>query len=266
MIVDGKAIASDVFKQLANQVSHLDVQPHMTVFTCAPNFATKKYLNLKTKRAKEVGVGINVIELPESITTEEAMISIEHAAMQTDGIIVQLPLPDHLDVDKILGCVPAELDIDGFHYDGSNKGPVHPVAGAIALIAERYDVLLAGQNVVVVGHGRLVGAPAAHWARSQGAKVTVVTEESDDREAIIRQADVLILGVGQPGLVTADMVKDGVIIFDAGTSELGGQLVGDADYSCQDKAALFTPVPGGIGPVTVAVLLQNLVSLVSNGQ
>lgn len=262
MIVDGKGLADRIFRELHNQVTHLDVKPHLTVFTCAPNFATKKYLNLKTKRAREVGVGVNVIELPDTITTKEAIQSIEHAAIQTDGIVVQLPLPAHLDTEAILDCIPPSMDIDGVHYQVGSDTPVHPVAGAIALIAHEYDVLLAGQQVVVVGQGRLVGQPAAAWVRSQGARVSVVDKDTLHREAIIATADVLILGVGQPCLITPDMVKEGVIIFDAGTSELGGQLVGDADPACARKAALFTPVPGGIGPLTVAILLKNLVTLV----
>ncbi len=261
MIVDGKALAQEIFRELKNRITHLDVKPHLTVFTCAPNFATKKYLNLKTKRAKEVGIGVNVIELPEIITTEQAIQSIEHACMQTDGIIVQLPLPEHLDTDAILRAIPPALDVDGVHYEGNGATPVHPVAGALAVIANRCDVLLAGQKVVVVGHGRLVGQPAAKWATSQGAQVTIVTEDSPEREAAIATADVLILGVGKPNLITPEMVKEGVIIFDAGTSELGGQLVGDADPACAKQASLLTPVPGGVGPLTVAVLLQNLVSL-----
>jgi len=266
MVVDGKSLAREIFGELRNQITHLDVKPHLTVFTCAPDFATKKYLNLKTKRAKEVGIGINVIELPDTINSEEAVTSIQHAAMQTDGIIVQLPLPEHLDTDAIFACIPPDLDVDGVHYDGTAASPIHPVAGAISLIASRHDVLLAGQKVVVVGHGRLVGQPAAKWAASQGGQVTIVTKDSPERDEVIAAADVLILGVGKPNLITPEMIKDGVIIFDAGTSELGGQLVGDAAKACAEKSSLFTPVPGGIGPLTVAVLLQNLVGLMRHGQ
>lgn len=261
MIVDGRKLAGDILRELKNEITHLDGTPHMTVFTCAPNFETKKYLSIKMRKAKEVGIGINVIEFPESITTEEVITSIQHACIQTDGVIVQLPIPEHLDVDAILSCIPKSMDIDGFHFDGSDATPIHPVAGAIAYIADRYDVLFAGQKVVVVGQGRLVGVPAAKWAAAQGGNVTVVTEETKDSATIIASADILILGAGKPGLITPDMVKDGVIIFDAGTSEEGGELVGDTDPSCSKKAALFTPVPGGIGPVTVMILLRNVISL-----
>jgi len=259
-MMDGKVVADRIFAELTNQVSHMSVRPHMTVITCAPNFETKKYLNIKTRKAKRVGVGINVIELPGNITTAEAVQTVQHASLQTDGIIVQLPLPDHLDTGAILDCIPVHMDIDGVHYDGTATTQIHPVAGAIAALAVHHDVLLAGQKVVVVGAGRLVGKPAALWAAGQGADVTTVTLDTENNETAIKQADVLILGAGQPNLITPDMVKPGVVIFDAGTSELGGQLVGDAHPNCSGVASLMTPVPGGIGPVTVAILLRNLVA------
>lgn len=265
MIVDGQAIADSMFKELKNEVTHLSHAPHLTVFTCAPNFETKKYLGIKTRKAKAVGIGINVIEFPEEVTTEEVVISIQHACMQTDGVVVQLPLPEHLDLEKIIDAIPPSMDVDGMHYDGTGDFSIHPVAGAIACIASYHDVLMATQKVVVVGHGRLVGAPVAKWATMQGSQVTVLTENSEDKEKVIAEADILILGAGKPGLVKPGMVKEGVIIFDAGTSELGGKLAGDAEPTCAEKASLFTPVPGGIGPVTVAVLLRNVLEVVKHG-
>ncbi len=264
MIVDGNRIAEDIFRTLKNELSHIKARPHLTVFTCAPNFETQKYLGIKTRKAKEVGIGVNVIEFPSDITTEEVVTSIEHACMQTDGVVVQLPLPEHLDLEKIIAAIPPSMDVDGMHYDGTNTYPIHPVAGAVAYIANHHDVLFAAQEVVVVGHGRLVGAPVAKWARMQGAKVTVLTKDSTDSEEVIAKADILILGAGEPGLIQPEMIKEGVIIFDAGTSELGGKLTGDADIACADKASLFTPVPRGIGPVTVAILLRNVLEVVSD--
>ncbi|MFT7507479.1 MAG: methylenetetrahydrofolate dehydrogenase (NADP+)/methenyltetrahydrofolate cyclohydrolase [Acidimicrobiales bacterium] len=259
MIVDGKAIASGIYKEIANQVTHLSHTPHLTVFTCAPNFETKKYLALKKRKALEVGISVNIIELPETLTTAEVVQSVQHACMQTDGIIVQLPLPPHIDTDAVLEAIPQKYDVDGMHYDGTSNTIMSPVVAAISEIVTLHDVLLASQKVVIVGNGRLVGAPAAVWAKGQGAQVTVLDKESDDIASKIATADVLILGAGVAGLVKPDMVAQGVVIFDAGTSEDGGELKGDADADCSDKASLITPVPGGIGPVTVAVLLRNVV-------
>tara|TARA_B100000745_G_scaffold289342_1_gene227373 strand:- start:338 stop:1138 length:801 start_codon:yes stop_codon:yes gene_type:complete len=264
MIVDGKAIAKRVYAELKNEVSHLTQVPHLTVFTCAPNFETKKYLQLKKQKAQEIGLGVSIVELPETLTTQEVVQSVQHACMQTDGIIVQLPLPEHIDTDIVLAAIPASYDVDGMNYDGTAHTVVSPVVAAIDEISRVHDVLFVGRNVVVLGHGRLVGKPAALWAQQQGAKVTVLTKESEDIEVHIAAADILILGAGVPHMVTSDMVKEGAIIFDAATSEDGGELAGDACPDCVQKASLLTPVPGGIGPITVAMLLRNVVERVSH--
>jgi methylenetetrahydrofolate dehydrogenase (NADP+)/methenyltetrahydrofolate cyclohydrolase len=181
--------------------------------------------------------------------------------MQTNGIIVQLPFPPHIDVDTVLSVIPKSYDVDVAWYDGSSDEVLPPVVGAIAEIARVHDVLFATQNVVVVGKGKLVGAPALIWTQKQGAHVSVIDRETADPKTMIGDADILILGAGKPGLIMKDDVKEGVLIFDAGTSEDGGVLKGDADLSCAEKASLFTPVPGGIGPITIAVLLRNLITL-----
>lgn len=261
MIVDGKQIASEIYQELKNQISHMDTKPHLTVFTCAPRFETQRYLALKTKKAHEVGVGINVIEFPENITTEEVVSSIQHARIQTDGMIVQLPFPAHIDIDAVLNAIPPSYDVDAMHYDGTNETILPPVVGAISEIARRHDILFAAHKVVIVGKGRLVGAPAELWCQRQGANVSVLTKETQNSDQAIEKAHILILGTGVPGLITPERIQDGVVIFDAGTSEDGGVLRGDADARCAYKASLFTPVPGGIGPITVAILLRNLVTL-----
>jgi methylenetetrahydrofolate dehydrogenase (NADP+)/methenyltetrahydrofolate cyclohydrolase len=261
MIVDGKAIAGRIFGEIKNQVSHMDVRPHLTVFTCAPNFETQKYLSLKRKKAHEVGIGVSLVEFPKEITTDEVVVSVQHACMQTNGIIVQLPFPPHIDIDVVLSAIPKSYDVDAVWYDGQDDTVLPPVVGAIAEIGKTHDVLFATQKVVIVGKGRLVGTPAFLWTQKQGANVSVIDRDTKDPQEYIANADILILGAGKPSLVEKDQVKQGVLIFDAGTSEEGGVLKGDADGNCAEKASLFTPVPGGIGPVTVAILLRNLVIL-----
>ncbi len=262
MIVDGRSIAKEIYREVANQVTHLDVRPHLTVFTCAPNFETQKYLTLKMRKAREVGIGINVIEFPEDITTADVITSIMHACMQTDGVIVQLPFPEHIAIDEVLQVIPPSCDVDVVNYDGT-QDILPPVVGAINEIAARHDVLFTAQKVAVIGHGRLVGKPAALWARRQGANVEVVTRETGDIKVALQSAHILILGAGDAHMVTPDSISDNVIIFDAGTSEDAGELKGDAHPDCASKASLMTPVPGGIGPVTVAILLRNVVRLAS---
>ncbi len=266
MIVDGRSIAKDIYAQIRNEISHLSCVPHMTVFTCAPNFETQKYLTLKKQKAMQCGIGISIIELPDILTTQEVMQSVQNACIQTNAIIVQLPLPDHIDAQAVLDVIPNTYDVDGMHYDGTSKTFLSPVVSAIAEISHRHDVLFAGRKVAVVGQGRLVGKPSAIWAQGQGASVKVITKDSPKGEFknVIADADILILGAGVPGLITQDMIKKGVVIFDAGTSEDGGELRGDADASCAQKASLYTPVPGGIGPLTIAMLLRNVLQTVTH--
>ena len=152
--MDGKVIASEIFQEVKNNISHLGSKPHLTVFTCAPNFETRKYLTLKCRKAHEIGIGINVIEFPENITTGEVVTSIQHAKMQTDGMIVQLPFPKHIDIDAVLQAVPISYDVDAMHYDGTSQEILPPVVGAIHEIAKRHDILFATQKVAIVGQYR----------------------------------------------------------------------------------------------------------------
>lgn len=261
MIVDGRAIAKEIYDEIRNGLVGHESAPHLTVFTCAPNFETQKYLMLKKKKAEEAGLGLNVIEFMPDIKTEEVIQSIKKSATAADGVVVQLPLPKHIDTEAVLAAVPKHLDVDSVHYSGEETEILPPVVGAIKAIAEHHNVSFAGKKVVVVGKGKLVGAPSSLWAKRMGADVTVIDKDTKGAEEILQSADIIISGAGVSGLITPEKIKDGVIIFDAGTSEEGGQLRGDASPECGEKASLFTPVPGGIGPITIAILLRNLVAL-----
>lgn len=261
MIVDGKALAQRILDDVANVVALQPQAPRLAVFTCAPNFETQKFLQLKQKRAAEVGVAVELIVLSPHSTTEVVVKTIRATIALSDGIIVQLPFPDHMDTLAILAAVPDTHDVDALRYHGEETTIFPPVVGAIDVIASAHGVLFAGKSVVVVGQGRLVGVPAAAYARACGASVTIVLEDTPDRAVHLAAADILVLGAGVAGLVTAGEVKSGVIVFDAGTSEEGGMLVGDAAPNVASVASLLTPVPGGIGPITIAILLRNLLQL-----
>jgi len=262
MTINGQAIAADIYRGIKNTITHMGATPHLTVFTCTPNFQTQKFLQLKKRKALEVGIGVNVIEFPGDIKTEEVIQSILHAQMQTDGIIVQLPFPTQVAIDEVLRDLPKSVDVDCAYYDGSTDDNIlPPVVGAINEIAKKHNVIFSGAKVVVVGEGRLVGKPSAMWAKKHGAEVVVVDRDTENPADILKQADIIISGAGSPGLIKADMIREGVVIFDAGTTEESGVLKGDADPECSKTASLFTPVPGGIGPITVAILLRNLVRI-----
>lgn len=260
MIIDGRAIAREVLAQTKEQVEALPASPTMAAITCAPNFETQKYLAMKKRKAAEVGIALNVVELAADSTTAEVVACVLRVAKDCDGVVVQLPLPVQIDTATVLAAVPPEKDPDGFSYTGEMSRCLPPVVGAIDEIAKRQQLEWAGSRVVVLGEGRLVGAPAAAYAKAQNAVVTTLNKETFEAAAV-KEADIIISGVGQPRLITPDLVKSGAAVFDAGTSEDGGELVGDVAPEVEAVANFLTPVPGGIGPITIAYLLQNVARL-----
>lgn len=260
MLVDGKKIAEKILNEVKQEVESLPSQPRLSVITCNPNFETQKYLKMKKAKASSVGIAFNLVEMPEQTTTEEMKACVNEIAMFSDGIVVQLPLPSQIDKDIVLDSIPSEKDPDGFHYGKVKKACLSPVMGAIDEISELHKIKWQGKKVVILGLGRLVGIPAKHYAQEKEAKVEIITKEIYN-ESSLREADIIVSGIGQPHFIKPEMVKEGVVVFDAGASEDNGVLAGDASLELIQKASLLTPVPGGIGPITIAYLLRNLVEL-----
>lgn len=260
-LVEGKKIAQEIFEEITLEVQKLQKAPVLVAVTCAPNFETQKYLEMKKAKASQVGIALRVVELSGDATTKDAIDCINAVSAEADGIVLQLPVPAQIDREVVLQAIPSALDPDCFSYDGSTDFCLPPVVGVIKEILDREAVSVVGKKVVVLGQGRLVGAPAALWLRKMGADVQVLLESDTTHNSVIKQADIIVSGIGQPNFITPDMVKEGVIVLDAGTSEDGGVLTGDAHPDVAQVASIFTPVPGGIGPITIAILLRNLVSL-----
>ncbi|PIR84681.1 hypothetical protein COU16_01390 [Candidatus Kaiserbacteria bacterium CG10_big_fil_rev_8_21_14_0_10_47_16] len=183
----------------------------------------------------------------------------QKAVETADSVIVQLPFPSHIDIDGVLAAVPPSHDADALNPE--TTAVLSPVVAACKEILKRNEVAIAEKHVTIIGSGRLVGKPAAKWFADMGAAISVVTKDTADLPYYTMHADIIVSGAGVANLITPEMVPEGVIILDAGTSEDGGELRGDASPACSEKASLFTPVPGGIGPVTVALLLRNVVTL-----
>lgn len=260
MIVDGRALARGVLQAVASRVAAYPSVPTLSALTCAPDAPTQQYLRMKKRRAAEVGIAMNVVELPADATTDMCIASIESLLPQSTGVVVQLPLPTAVDTKTVLAAVPASHDPDGFAYGHDPMACLSPVVAAIDEIARAYHVTFTGAQVVVLGEGRLVGRPAAAYARVAGATVTVLNAATF-APAPIQAADIIISGIGQPHFLTPALIKPGAVVFDAGTSEDGGELRGDVDPTAAEVAALLTPVPGGIGPLTIACLLRNVCEL-----
>lgn len=264
MIVDGRSIASDILASVRTEITRTVVVRAIVV---SPSPATESYLSIKAARAEEAGMHLEIVRLDNHVTEDEVKEWVTSAGC--DAVIVQLPLPEHLNTKAILDAIPLERDADVLSsaayelFSNDAEGALlPPVVGAVAEILERAGVSVGGKGAVVIGQGRLVGAPVASWLTNEGAEVAVVTKESGDL-SLIKDAAVIVSGAGSPGLIKPGHLGEGAVLIDAGTSESGGAIVGDADPACAGVAAVFTPVPGGVGPIAVACLFRNVASLVA---
>lgn len=265
MIVDGRAIAQDILKEVRAEVEALGVTPIVRAITLAPSPATRSYLRIKEQQAKAAGMKLEITELAQNATDEEIISAIRERG--ADALIVQLPLPSHIDAQPILNAIPAELDADVLSQEARSafeenqpEALLPPVVGAIKEILERSGVEALGKSVVVLGRGWLVGDPIAKWLVREGAQVATFGQEDFDATKL-KEANIIISGVGQAGLVKKEFLMEEVVLIDAGTSESGGAIAGDIDPDCAEIASIFTPVPGGVGPVAVARLFKNVLEL-----
>ena len=257
MRVDGKAIAEAIYRELAVERAQYKHAPRLGIVVSQGDAVTDSYVKIKTQAAQRLDVALVRHELSPDASTVDACAAVEALTSEgVYGIIVQLPLGKGIDSAVVLALVPAELDVDAL-----NPGAVvlAPVAGAVKEILERSRVDATRKRAVVIGAGRLVGAPAAALLTQLGAHVTVITQ-GDSLDAL-KDADIIVSGAGRPGLITPEFLKDGVVLIDAGTSESAGKVAGDADVSCEAKASIFTPVPGGVGPIAIAMIFKNLFTL-----
>lgn len=265
--VDGRAIRDEIQHELKREVGFLALRPQLALVLVGNDPASRKFVAMKQKFGEEIGVECILREYPETVTTEQLVEEISglNRDPRVNGIVVQLPLPKGVDVDQVVLAIHPAKDADALRaLEEEQRRVLPPVAGAVAEILERNGISPEGKRAVVVGYGRLVGKPVAQWLVDNGARLRVVEEHTDDsiRADALRNADILVAGAGVPGLITPEMVKDGVVLIDAGTSEAEGKLVGDIDPRCAEKASLFTPVPGGVGPITVSIIFKNLLSLI----
>jgi methylenetetrahydrofolate dehydrogenase (NADP+)/methenyltetrahydrofolate cyclohydrolase len=271
-ILDGKALAAQIRAGLKSKVEALarrGVKPGLAVILAGDDPASKLYVRNKTRACEEVGVRSQQIDYPASVTQEELIGRIRklNADPAVHGILVQLPLPKQIDAARVLEAVAPAKDVDGFHE--SNLGallagrprvvPCTP-AGVMRLL-EHAGVALAGRHAVVIGRSNIVGKPVALLLLQKDATVTICHSKSKNLEMETRKADVLIAAVGRAKLVTAAMVKPGACVIDVGVNRLpDGKLAGDVDFEAvRNIAGAITPVPGGVGPMTIAMLLENCV-------
>jgi len=281
-IIDGKQVAADMRAELKEEVAKLKekgIVPGLGVILVGEDPASKSYVTAKEKTCEELGIYSDDNRLPEDATQEDLMALVEkmNKDPKINGILVQLPLPKHLNEAEVLLAIDPDKDVDGFHPMNVGKMMVGEKAflpctphGVIQLLL-RSGVTIEGANVAIVGRSNIVGKPLANMLIQKNATgnatVTVCHTRTKDLADQTRQADIVIAAAGRPNMVTADMVKEGVVVIDVGvnrvedaTKKRGYRLVGDVDFEAvKEKASLITPVPGGVGPMTITMLMYNTV-------
>ncbi|MBL7843648.1 MAG: bifunctional 5,10-methylenetetrahydrofolate dehydrogenase/5,10-methenyltetrahydrofolate cyclohydrolase [Cyclobacteriaceae bacterium] len=277
-LIDGRKVASQIKEEIIQRVNELKAEgkkiPHLAIILVGDDGASQTYVDHKVKACKEVGFHYTMMRFADTISEEKLLKHIDQVNrdQDVDGFIVQLPLPPHISVEKVTEHIKPDKDVDGFtnRNFGSivSKNPLLMPAtpfGVMELL-KRYNVETEGKNCVVVGASRLVGAPLSMMLIEHGrATVTVCHKYTQGLANFTRQADILIVAVGKPGLITADMVKEGAVVIDVGTTRVEGPqfkngfaLRGDVDFkNVAPKCSFITPVPGGVGPMTIASLLLN---------
>ncbi|MBI5644787.1 bifunctional 5,10-methylenetetrahydrofolate dehydrogenase/5,10-methenyltetrahydrofolate cyclohydrolase [Candidatus Kaiserbacteria bacterium] len=262
MIIDGKAIAAEIYADLGAQYAALGKKVRLGIIVVGANPVIEQFVRIKSRAAAELGIDIVRTDVVEDRGTAGAIDAIRALAPSIDALIVQLPLPKSFDTNAVLEAIPREKDVDALNPATPEDRRLvdAPVALAVLEILKRSNVRIAGQKVVVVGAGRLVGTPAAVLLRKMGADVSFFSLDEGSIDDL-RDADIVICGAGKPGFIKPMHVKTGSVLIDAGASEDEGVVRGDLDPVCAEKASLFTPVPGGVGPIAVAMIFKNLLHL-----
>lgn len=267
MIMDGKSLKGEILSGLAEEVKALDKVPTLCVIQVGDDEASNVYINQKRKMCNEIGYNFIHEKYDDSITEEELLKNIDrfNSNDNIDAILVQMPLPSGINEKSIQNAVNKYKDVDGLNDSNivdliSGKSSLYPctACGVISLL-DKYGVILEGSNVVIIGRSSLVGMPLFHMLENRNATVTLCHSKTRNLADITKNADIIISATGVKGLIKEDMVGDNTVIVDVGITRENGKLYGDVDFdNVSKKASLITPVPGGVGPMTIASLAQNI--------
>ncbi|MFT6361547.1 MAG: methylenetetrahydrofolate dehydrogenase (NADP+)/methenyltetrahydrofolate cyclohydrolase [Candidatus Paceibacteria bacterium] len=266
-IVDGKKIAEEIKKSLYEYTNSLEVPISFHIIYVGSDPIIDNFIKYKQRFGESLGVDVIIHNFPADILEEELVNKMNTIEKIADSMIVQLPLPGNLDVKTILSTVPSHKDVDVLgdnavsSFREGNEDLFPPVTGSIVEVLDFHKVVLKDKKIVIIGNGSLVGYPTTLWLDNNNFSYSSLVKESPKslRDQLIKNADIIIAGAGSPGLIKAHMVKKGVVLIDAGTSEAGKKIVGDIAEASYAVSSLYTPVPGGIGPITIAVLYRNII-------
>lgn len=270
-IMDGKALSEKIYERIKTEVAKLEKKPTLAVIITSDNEAGKIYVRNKKRACENTGINSITVEFDETVSDEEFLSKIDELNKnpEVDAIMVQLPIPRHLDTEKILNSISPEKDADGLHYINAGKLFTGQIPNSVACtpkgiirILDEYGINVEGKHAVVIGRSNLVGKPIAQLLMQKNATVTHIHSKSKNIEFFTKNADIIVVATGKSKMLKGDMVKEGVVIIDVGISRVDGKLSGDVDFdSVAPKASFITPVPKGVGPMTVAMLIQNTLEL-----
>ena len=276
LIIDGKKVSAEVKEQVRLETLELakkGIRPGLAVIIVGDDPASRVYVNNKKKACAYVGMNSLSYELPEETTQEELLSLIQELNERKDvnGILVQLPVPAHIDEKTIINAIDPKKDVDGFHPQSvgslciGQPGFVSCTPAGIIQLLKRSDIDITGKHCVVIGRSNIVGKPMALLMLRENATVTIAHSKTKDLKAITRQADILIVAIGKPKFIDASYIKDGAVVIDVGIHRnADNKLCGDVDFdSAKEVASYITPVPGGVGPMTIAMLMKNCVDSIS---
>lgn len=269
VILDGKKLSAQLREKLQEEASALrlsGVEPHLAVVLVGENPASQIYVRNKERGCEKIGIRSTVIRLSEACTQEELEATVQRLNLDSSvhGILVQLPLPAHLDEQAVLALIDPRKDVDGFHAYNAGRllsgldgfVPCTPL-GALAML-DAYNIPIAGKHAVVVGRSNIVGKPMALLLLSRNATVTICHSRTQNLAQMTRDADILVCAVGKPNFITGDMIKPGCAVIDVGINRINDKVVGDVEFeSASQVAGFITPVPGGVGQMTITMLLSN---------
>lgn len=264
-LLDGKALANDILDKLSLKVNRLDTAPNLVVIQVGNDPASSVYVRNKERTAERVGINSETVKLSKHITQDELLEIIDKYNNDSlvNGILVQLPLPKHIDEQVILEAISSMKDVDGFHplnvgkLNIGQKQMIPSTPAGIMELLKANHIELEGKHVVIVGRSNIVGKPLAHLLLEANATVTITHSRTKDLKHLTKLADILVVAVGQSEFITKDYVKTGAVVIDVGINRTESGLKGDVDFNnVKSKVAAITPVPGGVGPMTIAMLMN----------